>query len=78
MGPTVNDETEECIHGLIPETCTICRHPYRPPEPESADRAMAAKYDGVCPACHETIKVGDLIVHVVPSDRWVCSDCGPT
>jgi hypothetical protein len=72
-----SDEAE-CLHGLIPETCSICRHPYKPPVPDRAVFTMAAKYDGICAGpCREPIEAGDLIVHVLPSDRWVCLDCSP-
>jgi hypothetical protein len=68
------DDTE-CIHGLIPETCSICRHPYQPPAPDRAVFTMAAKFDGICVGCRERIEAGDLIVHLLPSDRWVCLEC---
>lgn len=68
-------EDEECPHGLIPETCSLCKHPFKPPEREWVVYSMIAKYPGTCPKCHSLIIEGDIIAHLLPSDRWVCEGC---
>lgn len=71
-------DDDECLHGLIPETCSICKAgPYKPPVPDRAVFTMPAKFDGFCVGCREPIEAGDLIVHLLPSDRWVCAECVP-
>jgi hypothetical protein len=66
---------DECPHGLIPGTCSLCKHPYRPPAPDHVVYTLTAKHAGACPACHGSIIVGDIIAHLMPSDIWVCLDC---
>lgn len=70
-------EDEECPHGLIPETCSLCKHPFKPPEPERVVYTMSAKFEGTCRKCHDPIEAGDTIAHLMPSDTWVCEDCAP-
>ena len=40
------EPTDECLHGLAPETCSLCLHPApperRPTSPRSADRGATA------------------------------------
>ena len=44
--------TEECIHGLTPETCSICLRPTKPVgHSYPMSHSTLAKYDGYCPEC---------------------------
>jgi hypothetical protein len=62
---------------MIPETCSICKHPYVPPSPEHVVFTMRAKFEGTCRLCHEPVEDGDIIAHMMPSDTWICFECTP-
>ncbi len=60
-----SDNTEplddDCIHGLPPQSCTICLHPYRGPEPVTVEHIFPAGFDGHCPGCNLPISVGQML-----------------
>jgi hypothetical protein len=74
--------SEDCIHGLPPEACSLCLHPtqlLKPSAPRSAF-SFVAKFPGRCGDCGEAIDIGDDIirgrmgyVHVLCTDEGVAT-----
>ena len=67
--------SEECIHGLDPQTCSICLHQDDVPETFTA----TAKYEGRCFICDDLINVGDVITSndAVHNGAWIHRECAP-
>ena len=67
----------ECIHGLTPDTCSICKHGLSRPEPLTVLFQFRAKYDGKnCGECNLPIYAGQFIVKL-SDESYRHSRCRP-
>lgn len=65
------DDGEDCIHGIDPRWCSLCKHPVQGSEVAvEIEATFAARYDGHCNGCNLPISVGQM-VHRLSSGRYV-------
>jgi hypothetical protein len=67
--------TEECIHGLDPQWCTLCLKKDMPVVHKTF--LGTAMYEGTCPVCKDTIEIGERIAsnENFLSGAWVHDEC---
>lgn len=61
-------EDDECKHGLLNGTCSLCLG--KPVTSLYAEKVIRAQFDGRCPECGDQIHEGDAI-GLVGTD-WIC------
>ena len=62
-----------CIHELLPDECSLCRHRGDKRTVAVRTRPFPARYDGACFVCGELVEQGDLICY--DNDRVVHDEC---
>lgn len=68
---------DECIHGLMPISCSICLHGISKAQPPATIEAtFKARYDGICPDCKQNIDAGEVI-HKLSTGAYVHDGCQP-
>ena len=88
--PLTTEEGDECLHGLPPGTCSLCKPKPLPPRPAPTSRSrfgggprrrtnedgefFAAKYDGWCKAGEHEITAGDLITRSPTGSGYDCEE----
>ena len=72
-------DDDECIHGLTPTTCGVCRHGVSCPVLVTVEYTFKAKSDGECSSCGLPILVGQSISKL-SNERYAhegcCATCG--
>lgn len=51
----------ECIHGMEPDWCTLCKKPTPRAQPVDEGRVLVAKWAGTCVGCRLPIYPGQKI-----------------